>query len=144
MQFVAHAHDPYCGCGQEYGFGEFSNRICQLLIVLCLYDGLIEVHPMIETATATDDPHEHEHEHETALRDITWDVDVPDGYDFREVQRRVIRDVTRHQPDLRSAAHGHGGWYLNPTRGSEDDAAPGCLSFPGQLRLDRAVWPRPW
>lgn len=88
-EFNVHAHDPSCGCGQEYGFGEFSDRICQLLIVLCLYGGLIEVHPMIKAATA-DDPGEHEVE----LRDITWEVEGPDGYDFREVQRRVIRNMT--------------------------------------------------
>ncbi|MEU6352078.1 hypothetical protein ABZ896_22540 [Streptomyces sp. NPDC047072] len=90
VEFDVHAHDPSCGCGQEYGFGEFSDRVCQLLIVLCLYGGLIEAHPMIETATATGDPTEHE----AVLRDITWEVDGPDGYGFREVQRRVIRDVT--------------------------------------------------
>ncbi|MGW6144444.1 hypothetical protein [Streptomyces sp. NPDC055140] len=96
VEFTVHAHDPSCGCGQEYGFGEFSDRVCQLLIVLCLYGGLIEVHPMIETATATDDPHDHQ----VALRDITWEVDGPDGYDFREVQRRMIRDVTDAESNL--------------------------------------------
>ncbi|EFE72178.1 predicted protein [Streptomyces viridosporus ATCC 14672] len=96
VEFDVHAHDPSCGCGQEYGFGEFSDRVCQLPIVLCLYGGLIEVHPLIETATATDDPNEHE----VVLRDITWEVDGPDGYDFREIQRRVIRDITDAESNL--------------------------------------------
>lgn len=116
VEFGVHAHDPSCGCGQEYGFGEFSDRVCQLLIVLCLYGGLIEVHPMIETATARDDPHEHK----AALRDITWEVDGPDSYDFREVQRRVIRDVTDPDSPLNTDTNpayippymAADGWYL--------------------------------
>lgn len=116
VEFDVHAHDPSCGCGQEYGFGDFADRVCQLLIVLCLYGGLIEAHPMIETATATDDPTEHE----VVLRDITWEVDGPDGYDFREVQRRVIRDVTDPESDLNTDTNptyippymAADGWYL--------------------------------
>ncbi|MFK0047801.1 hypothetical protein ACIQU4_27700 [Streptomyces sp. NPDC090741] len=96
VEFQVHAHDPSCGCGQEYGFGEFSDRICQLLIVLCLFGGLIEIHPLIEIATATGDPDEHR----ATLRDVTWEVDGPDGYDFREVQRRVIRDFTDADSNL--------------------------------------------
>ncbi|MFG2210995.1 hypothetical protein [Streptomyces sp. NPDC048638] len=115
VEFNVHKHDPSCGCGQEYGFGEFSDRVCQLLIVLCLYGGLIEVHPMIHAADA-DDPDVREVE----LRDITWEVDGPDGYDFREVQRRVIRDMENadssqnsdtnptYVPPYMAAA----GWYL--------------------------------
>ncbi|MGP3953498.1 hypothetical protein [Streptomyces sp. 7N604] len=115
VEFDVHAHDPSCGCGQEYGFGEFSDRVCQLLIVLCLYGGLIEAHPMIETATATDP-----NEHQVALRDITWEVDGPDGYNFREVQRRVIRDVTDPDSSLNTDTNptyippymAADGWYL--------------------------------
>jgi hypothetical protein len=80
-----------------------------------LYGGLIEVHPVIETATATDP-----NEHQAALRDITWEVDGPDGYDFREVQRRVIRDVTDADSPLNTDTNPTyvppymvtDGWYL--------------------------------
>nr|WP_024126855.1 hypothetical protein [Streptomyces sp. F2]AHE39619.1 Hypothetical protein pFRL4_386 [Streptomyces sp. F2] len=116
VAFDVHAHDPSCGCGQEYGFGDFSDRVCQLLIVLCLYGGLIEAHPMIEIATATDDPDEHE----AVLRDITWEVDGPDSYDFREIQRRVIRDITDPESSLNTDTNptyipphmAADGWYL--------------------------------
>jgi hypothetical protein len=116
VEFDVHAHDPSCGCGQEYGFGDFSDRVCQLLIVLCLYGGLIEAHPMIETATATDDSDEHE----AVLRDITWEVDGPDSYDFREIQRRVIRDLTDPESNLNTDTNptyippylAADGWYL--------------------------------
>ncbi|KOV41933.1 hypothetical protein [Streptomyces sp. H036] len=113
VEFDVHAHDPSCGCGQEYGFGEVSDRVCQLLIVLCLYGGLIEVHPMVET-TGTPE------EGRAALRDITWEVEGPDGYDFREVQRRVIRDVTDADSPLNTDTNpayippymAADGWYL--------------------------------
>ncbi|MFD9771593.1 hypothetical protein ACFWXE_14930 [[Kitasatospora] papulosa] len=113
VKFDVHAHDPSCGCGQEYGFGEFSDRVCQLLIVLCLYGGLIEAHPMVETAGAPEGSR-------AALRDITWKVDGPDGYDFREVQRRVIRDVTDADSPLNTDTNpayippymAADGWYL--------------------------------
>ncbi|MFB6984653.1 hypothetical protein ACNPQN_39100 [Streptomyces sp. NPDC056297] len=113
VEFDVHAHDPSCGCGQEYGFGEFSDRVCQLLIVLCLYGGLIEAHPLVETAGTPEDGR-------AALRDITWEVDGPDGYDFREVQRRVIRDVTNVDSPLNTDTNpayvppymAADGWYL--------------------------------
>ncbi|MFD7861483.1 hypothetical protein [Streptomyces sp. NPDC059783] len=113
VEFTVHAHDPSCGCGQEYGFGEFSDRVCQLLIVLCLYGGLIEAHPMVETASTPEDCR-------AALRDITWEVAGPDGYDFREVQRRVIRDVTDADSPLNTDTNpayippymAADGWYL--------------------------------
>ncbi|MFE2852710.1 hypothetical protein ACFXJO_16465 [Streptomyces lavendulae] len=113
VEFDVHAHDPSCGCGQEYGFGDFSDRVCQLLIVLCLYGGLIEAHPMVETAGTPEDGR-------AALRDITWEVDGPDGYDFREVQRRVIRDVTDADSPLNTDTNpayipphmAADGWYL--------------------------------
>ncbi|MEV8544430.1 hypothetical protein [Streptomyces sp. NPDC051572] len=116
VEFNVHAHDPSCGCGQEYGFGEFSDRVCQLLIVLCLYGGLMEAHPMIEAATTTENPDDHE----VALRDISWVVDGPDGYDFREVQRRVMRDVTEAESSLNTDTNPTyippymvaDGWYL--------------------------------
>ncbi|MFD7919751.1 hypothetical protein ACFV3R_11045 [Streptomyces sp. NPDC059740] len=116
VEFDVHAHDPSCGCGQEYGFGDFADRVCQLLIVLCLYGGLIEAHPMIETATATDGPNDHE----VVLRDIAWEVDGPDTYDFREVQRRVIRDITDPESELNTDTNptyippymAADGWYL--------------------------------
>lgn len=113
VQFTVHAHDPSCGCGQEYGFGEFSGRVCQLLIVLCLYGGLIEAHPMVETARTSETGR-------ATLRDITWEVDGPDGYGFREVQRRVIRDVTDPGSPLNTDTNpayippymAADGWYL--------------------------------
>ncbi|MGW6202066.1 hypothetical protein ACWF9B_00195 [Streptomyces sp. NPDC055089] len=119
VELDVHAHDPSCGCGcgcgcgQEYGFGEFSDRVCQLLIVLCLYGGLIEAHPMVETAETSE-------EGRAALRDITWEIDGPDGYDFREVQRRVIRDVSNADSPLNIDTNpaylppymAADGWYL--------------------------------
>ncbi|MFE9250951.1 hypothetical protein [Streptomyces sp. NPDC007088] len=113
VEFDVHAHDPSCGCGQEYGFGDFSDRVCQLLIVLCLYGGLIEAHPMVETSGTSEDGR-------AALRDITWEVDGPDGYGFREVQRRVIRDVTDADSPLNTDTNpayippymAADGWYL--------------------------------
>jgi hypothetical protein len=113
VEFTVHAHDPSCGCGQAYGYGEFSDRGHQLLIVLCLYGGLIEAHPMVETDGTPEDGR-------AALRDITWEVDGPDGYDFREVQRRVIRDVTDADSPLNTDTNpsyippymAADGWYL--------------------------------
>ncbi|MFF3730936.1 hypothetical protein ACFYXM_11585 [Streptomyces sp. NPDC002476] len=110
VEFDVHAHDPSCGCGQGYGYGEFSDRVHQLLIVLCLYGGLIEAHPMVETGGTPE-------EGRAALRDITWEVD---GYDFREVQRRVIRDVTDADSPLNTDTNpayippymAADGWYL--------------------------------
>lgn len=84
VEINVHAHDPSCGCGQEYGYGEFADRVCQLLIVLSLYGGLIEAHPLLKMDS----------EDSGTLRDVTWEVDGPDGYGLREVQRRVIQDAT--------------------------------------------------
>ncbi|WP_217230775.1 hypothetical protein [Streptomyces anulatus] len=84
VEINVHAHDPSCGCGQGYGYGDFADRISQLLIVLSLYGGLIEAHPLLKIDA----------EDSGVLRDVTWEVDGPDGYGFREVQRRVIRDAT--------------------------------------------------
>ncbi|MFD6334239.1 hypothetical protein ACFWGI_32290 [Streptomyces niveus] len=133
VEFDVHAHDSSCGCGQEYGFGEFSDRVCQLLIVLCLYGGLIEAHPMIETATAGDP-----NEHQAVLRDITWKVDGPDGYDFQEVQRRVIRDVT--DPDSNLNTDTNPG-YIPPYMAADGWYLPGggtSMMFHGRRRGDDA------